>query len=64
MEIVKCYDDGETDRVYRLQEKLVRLDYAGWWAVRNVTSGDKAEGIDQQKWDTYGAKVRAVYLLA
>jgi hypothetical protein len=30
MEIVKSFDDGDMDRVYYLQEKLVRLDYAGW----------------------------------
>lgn len=64
MEIVKSFDDGDMDRVYYLQEKLVRLDYAGWWAVRKVSTGDKKEGIDQQKWDTYGAKVRAFYQLS
>lgn len=30
MEIVKSFDDGDMERVYYLQEKLVRLDYAGW----------------------------------
>lgn len=61
MLIVKCYIEGDMDGVYRRQKELVKLPVAGWWAVRKVSSGDKAMGIDEQKWDTYVKKVCSVY---